>query len=122
MAVEVIEEVFKSIKSYFKALSQFGYKKQSDVDRLLVYNFIIELLTGDMRIYITEDDYRSINQALNCLYGSSCLIPYPQYRNEDALFGHLFDQGIISPRITQDNNLRFTEDDTARFRAANYNR
>ncbi len=106
---------------YFNALTKFGYKKQSDVNKLLVYNFIGEILTGEMRYFITEKDYGAIEQALSCLYGSSCLIPYPQYINDDYLFGHLESGRLITPRITEDNNIRFTEDVRVRFKASNYN-
>ena len=122
MAVEIINDVFNSIGTYFNALTQFGYKKQGDVDKLLVYSFIEEMLTGEMRFFVTEADYRLIEQALSCLYGSSCLIPYPQYANNDYLFGNIESGGLISPRITEDSNIRFTEDDRVRFKASNYDR
>ena len=122
MAVEIINDVFNSIGTYFNALTQFGYKKQGDVDKLLVYSFIEEMLTGEMRFFVTEADYRLIEQALSCLYGSSCLIPYPQYANDDYLFGHIESGGLISLRITEDSNIRFTEDDRVRFKASNYDR
>lgn len=125
MAVEIINDVFNSVNSYFNALTQFGYKKQDDVNRLLIYNFIGEMLTGEMRFFITEADYRLIEQALSCLYGSSCLIPYPQYANDDYLFGHLESGGLIIPRITEDSNIRLIENDTGnriRFKASNYDR
>jgi len=120
--VEIINDVFNSIGTYFNALTQFGYKKQGDVDKLLVYSFIEEMLTGEMRFFVTEADYRLIEQALSCLYGSSCLIPYPQYANNDYLFGNIESGGLISPRITEDSNIRFTEDDRVRFKASNYDR
>lgn len=119
MAVDVLNDVFKSISIYFNTLSQLGYKKQSDVDKLIIYAFIEEMLTGEMRIFVTEDDYRVIEQALTCLYGSSCLLPYPQYANNDSLFGHLESSGLITPRLAQDDNIRFTEDDRVRFKASN---
>ena len=122
MAVEIINDVFNSVGTYFNALTQFGYKKQGDVDKLLVYSFIEEMLTGEMRFFVTEAHYRLIEQALSCLYGSSCLIPYPQYANDDYLFGHIEGGGLISPRITEDSNIRFTEDDRVRFKASNYDR
>lgn len=125
MAVEIINDVFNSMSFYFNALTQFGYKKQEDVNKLLIYNFIEELLTGDMRFFINEADYRLIEQALSCLYGSSCLMPYPQYANNDSLFGHIESGGLIIPRITEDSNLRFIEDDRSiemRFKASNYDR
>lgn len=115
--MEILNQVSSSFSSYFNALTQFGYKKQSDVNRLLAYDFIGEILTGEMRFFITEEDYKIIEQALSCLYGSSCLIPYPQYVNNDSLFGHEMSIDFIMPRITEDSNIRFTEDDNMRFKA-----
>lgn len=120
--MEILNDVAKSMGIYFNTLAQLGYKKQSDVDRLLVYGFFEELLTGEMRYFITEEDYRKIEQALSCLYGSSCLLPYPQYANDDYLFGHVGSSGLINPRITEDSNIRLTEDDRIRFKNSNYNR
>lgn len=77
MGANVLNDISKSLSTYFKLLTQLGYVKQSDVYKLLVYNFIGELLTEDTKVYISEEDYKSIEQALYCLYGSSCLIPYP---------------------------------------------
>ena len=119
--MEITNQVAASLGYYFNALTQFGYKKQGDVNRLLVYSFIEEMLTGEMRYHITEKDYRTIEQALSCLYGSSCLIPYPQHANEDSLFGRMESAILIVPRITEDDNIRFTEDDRMRFKASNYN-
>ena len=119
--MEVLNDVLRSMGYYFNALTQFGYKKQGDVDRLIIYNFIEEMLTGEMREFIKESDYRTIERALYCLYGSSCLIPYPQYVNDDNLFGHRDPGGLITPRLTEDIVIRFTEDDIVRFKATNYN-
>ena len=119
--MELLNQVSESIGVYFNALTQFGYKKQSDVNKLLMYTFIEELLTGEMRYYITEEDYRLIERALSCLYGSSCLIPYPHYINNDYLFGHWGDNSLTSVRFTENNNVRFTENDLIRFKAFNHN-
>ena len=118
MAAAVGNDVLHSINLYFNALSEFGYKQQKDVDKLLVYIFIEDLLTGPMRQYVTEFDLRVISSALNCLYGSTCLIPYPLKFNEDELFGH-FDYDI-KPRVTEGSNIRFTEDGDIRFKASGY--
>lgn len=120
--MKILNDVFKSVSTYFNTLAQLGYKKQTDVEKILVYNFIGEMLTGEMRYFITEEDYRKIEQALSCLYGSSCLLPYPQYANDDYLFGHVGSSGLINPRITEDSNIRLTEDDRIRFKNSNYNR
>lgn len=118
MAVEILDQLFKALNSYFNSLSYFGYKKQSDVNKLLVLDYIYEILTGNMRYYVTEDDYRWIERALSCLYGSSCLVPYPQYANNDTLFGHMDYLDYMESRISEDNNIRFTEDSRVRFKSS----
>ena len=117
--VDILNNIFESTQAYFNTLSKLGYKKQGDVNKLLVYMFIGELLTGDMRHFITKEDYETIEKALYCLYGSSCLIPYPQYANDDYLFGHLKDG---EPRSTEYSEVRSTENSNIRIKASNYNR
>lgn len=120
--MEILNQLASSINTYFRTLTHFGYKKQSDVNKLLVYNFIGEMLTEEMRFFITEEDYKIIEQALYCLYGSSCLIPYPQYINDDSLFGSIEYIKFAVPRITEDTNIRFTEDNRLRLKTSNYNK
>lgn len=77
--------VNESLGRYFNALSKFGYKSYADVDKLLILIFIQELLDSDCRSFITEDEYLIIHKALYCLYGSTCLIPYPEYISDAAI-------------------------------------
>lgn len=120
--MEITDNVYSSVKSYFTALSQLGYKDYDSVYKLLVYTFIEEILTGAMRFFITEEDYRIIEEALSCIYGTTCLMPYPQYINEDSLFGQMESIGYILPRITEDtDNIRVLESEGVRFKASGYN-
>lgn len=71
------ELLYESLRRYFTGLENTGYRKQRDVDRLLILIMIIELLCGELFCFIDEDDKKVIDKALSCLYGSNCLIPYP---------------------------------------------
>jgi hypothetical protein len=73
------EFVYQSISRYFHILGIKGYLSYRDVSRLLVLLFYHHLIYDDYRGYISEEDYTQIGVALNCLYGSTCLIPYPDY-------------------------------------------
>lgn len=77
----MVNDVYNSIVKYFNNLANTGYRKQSDVNRLFLYSEIQELLNNDFRGLISEEDYKDISKALYCLYGSTCLIPYPNYFN-----------------------------------------
>lgn len=79
------EFVYNALCHYFEALGKLGYYKQGDIDKLLVLIYLNTLLTDDYRGYITDEDYAAIERALNCLYGTSCLIPYPEFRKMSNL-------------------------------------
>lgn len=82
LIVDAMDEMtYQAISKYFTHLSNVGYFNQSNVNKLLLLTFIQELVDYDFRGLISEEDYNDINKALYCLYGSSCLIPYPDYYN-----------------------------------------
>ena len=91
---------------YFRTLSNYGYRNYGDVKKLLFYIFIQELVSTPS-IVISEEDYKHIENALYCIYGTSCLIPYPKYC-ENAMYLHLGDIVEISRRL--DENERATEE------------
>lgn len=72
------EYINTSIERYFNALSNTGYMPYSDVYKLIVVIFADELLNGEYKRFVTDDDNTLIHKALYCLYGSSCLTPYPE--------------------------------------------
>lgn len=77
--------VYNSISNYFNTLSKIGYVKDKTVDSILVLIFYYHLLHDDYRGYVNSADYKSIEKALNCLYGTNCLIPYPEYLRMNKL-------------------------------------
>lgn len=103
--MELTNDVYDSVNKYFSVLSHMGYKSYSEVDQLLVYTFIEEMLSGPLSQYITEDDYNNISSSLNCLYGS-CMIPFPDYkRTASSIVSKLPDEY----RITESGIIRLTE-------------
>lgn len=102
----------EALNRYFTALSQFGYKKDSEVESLLVLLFIEDTILDDFSEFVTENDYRIILQALECLYGSNCMIDFPKYANYDSLI-HKSNVYLI-PRITEDATLRVDQKEVIR--------
>lgn len=78
--MEITNDVFKAVNRYFHTLSNLGYKKDKEVFSLIIYLFLEELLCGSWSQFITEKDYNAIDRALYCLYGTSCMILYPDYK------------------------------------------
>lgn len=71
--------VYESIKRYFTSLSMFGYKSYNDTYKLLYIISIRDFIYNDFRGLITEDDYRIIGRSLYNVFGTNCLLPYPQF-------------------------------------------
>ena len=54
--------------------------------KLLVLSFFKDFVFQDYRGILTREDYCLIERALDCLYGTSCLIPYPDYLKMGKLY------------------------------------
>lgn len=73
------EILYNSLSSYYHALSLKGYMPYIDAQKLLILSFYRDFIFNDYRGLLSGEDYHIIESALNCLWGSSCLIPYPDY-------------------------------------------
>lgn len=104
--MELSNEAYNTLVQYFKGLNHIGYKSYTEVYQVLAFLFIEEILYGPMSFMVTDKDYKDINQALYCIYGS-CLIPYPSYL-----------KGMSSSNIRVKDNYRITESEI--LRSANY--
>jgi hypothetical protein len=102
----------EALNRYFITLSQFGYKKYSEVESLLVLLFIEDIVLDKLFDFVTESDYNIILQALECLYGSNCMIDFPKYDNYDSLIRKY--NVYLSPRITEDATLRVDQKEVIR--------
>ena len=78
--------VYQSLMSYFNVLEKKGYIPFPQVLKLLVLCFYRDFVFQDYRGILTKNDYHLIEQALDCLYGSTCLIPYPDYLKMGKLY------------------------------------
>lgn len=86
-----------ALDKYFKVLSITGYK---NTNRLLALLFICKILNSNcFNIYITNEDYNNILQAINCL--SDCLIDMPTYEN--------YRDNIYCKKYVTDDYIRSTD-------------
>jgi hypothetical protein len=73
------EILFNAITAYYNILKVRGYHSYVDAIRLLVLCFYRDFVYHEYNGIFTIEDYSLIEKALNCLFGSTCLIPYPDY-------------------------------------------
>lgn len=98
------EILYNSLSSYFHALEYKGYMPYLQMQKLLVLIFYRDFVYNDYRGLISKDDYLMIERALDCLYGSTCLIPYPDYLKMGKL--HIGEMTEMANRV---KNLENTE-------------
>lgn len=91
------EMIYNALCRYFNVLEKTGYMAIDNALKLLVLIFYRDFVYSDYRCTITKDDYRLIERALNCLYGTTCLIPYPDYLKMGKL--HLSEVTELACRI-----------------------
>lgn len=89
--------LYNSCLRYFTSLGNYGYQSEADVKKLLFYVYIQELV-NTTSIVISEEDYKTIENALYNMYGTTCLMPYPDYC-ERPMYAHLGDIAELSKRV-----------------------
>ena len=98
----------QALDRYFKVLESVGYMSDSDTNKLILLQFLQEFLY-EYSGYITEQDYTQTEAVLQCLAGSSCLVPYKQYKMTSIpVQNYIY---TVPVRITQGVILRNLESD-----------
>ena len=98
------EIIYNALTSYYHALEKLGYMSNSQAQKLLLLIFYRDFVFNDYRGLISREDYQLIERALNCLYGTTCLIPYPDYLKMGKL--HLGEITELAQRV---KNIEDTE-------------
>lgn len=97
--------LLKALTSYLHALELKGYMNKEHSYKLLILAFYWEFMYNDYRALLNKSDYCLIEKALDCLYGTSCLIPYPDYLKMGKL--HLGEMTEMAQRVKdlEDTNV-----------------
>lgn len=91
------EILFEALSEYFHALELKGYMSKGHSMKLLVLSFYRDFVFKDYRGILSKRDYCFIEKALDCIYGTSCLIPYPDYLKMGKL--HLGEMTEMAQRL-----------------------
>ena len=89
--------IFNALTKYYHALEKVGYMSYSHITKLLILIFYRDFCYKDYRGVISKEDYHVIERALDCLFGSSCLMPYPDYLKMGKL--HLGEMTEMAQRL-----------------------
>jgi hypothetical protein len=91
------EILYNSITQYYNTLSKLGHISYDNAYKILLLSFYRDFALNDYRGLISKDDYLTIEKALNCLFGTTCLIPYPDYLKMGKL--HLGEISELAQRV-----------------------
>ena len=99
------EILFEALTKYYHALELKGYMAMPQSAKLLVMCFYRDFMFHDYRGLLSKRDYCLIERALDCIYGTSCLIPYPDYLKMGKL--HLGEMTEMAQRVKdlEDTNV-----------------
>ena len=89
--------LYEALTKYYHALEVKGYMSKAHSTKLLVMAFYRDFMFNDYRAWLSKRDYCLIERALDCLYGTSCLIPYPDSLKRGKL--HLGEITEIAQRV-----------------------
>ena len=98
------ELIYNGVGSYYNALEKTGYMSYANMQKLLLLIFYRDFVFHDYRGLLSKEDYRLIERALDCLWGSTCLIPYPDYLKMGKL--HLGEMTEMAQRIKKAENTK----------------
>lgn len=99
------EILYEALTKYYHALEVKGYMPNTHSFKLLALIFYRDFVYHDYRGLLSKEDYRLIERALDCIYGTSCLIPYPDYLKMGKL--HIGEMTEMSNRVKtlEDTNV-----------------
>lgn len=89
--------LYEALSKYYHALELKGYMSKAHSDKLLILAFFWDFTYNDYQGILSKKDYCLIEKALDCIYGTSCLIPYPSYMRSGKL--HLGEVTELAQRI-----------------------
>lgn len=94
--------LYTALTDYYHTLENTGYMSDAQAKKLLVLVFFRDFIYNDYRGVLTVSEYKTIEEALDCLFGTSCLIPYSEYTKMSKLkLGQLSE---LAKRVTELEN------------------
>ena len=101
--------LYDALSSYYHVLELKGYMPAIHAQKLLLLIFYRDFCYHDYRGLLSKEDYHLIEKALNCLWGSDCLIPYPDYLKMSKLCLGGITELVARTKAVEDFNANVDE-------------
>ena len=111
--MDINQLTLDSINRYHQVLKRTGFMGDLEVYKLFTLSFIDDLFKEDFSWYITEENYKLMDNLITCLSKNSCIIPYIKVASHiEPVKSFLKD---IPIRISENNVIRLAEVDVLRL-------
>ena len=111
--MDINQLTLDSINRYYQVLKRTGFIGDQEVYNLFTLSFLDDLFKKDFSWYITEDDYRIMDNLITCLSKNSCIIPYTKIASHTESIKNFLED--IPTRISENNIIRLAEVDVLRL-------
>ena len=111
--MDINELTLIGIKNYYKVLKSSGFLSYNQVYQLLLLSFIDDLFQDDFSWYITEENYKLIDNLITCLSKNSSIIPYTKVASHIEPVKNFLED--IPTRVSENNVIRLAEVDVLRL-------
>ncbi|MCD8208842.1 MAG: hypothetical protein LUD72_12960 [Bacteroidales bacterium] len=108
------ETLLASLTAYFERLGKAGYMRYDRTCELLALTLVNSFLNGQMSVYVTESDYRTIGRFIAEVTGRNCMVPWQEYSAELPQVGGPMQFVTNYLRGTARGETRVAEDGTLR--------
>lgn len=111
--MDINQLTLASINRYHQVLKRTGFIGDQEVYKLFTLAFIDDLFKEDFSWYITEENYKLIDNLITYLSKDSCIIPYIKIASHTEPVKNFLED--IPIRISENNVIRLAEVDILRL-------
>ena len=111
--MDINQLTLDSINRYHQVLKRTGFIGDQEIYKLFILSFLDDLFKEDFSWYITEENYKLIDNLITYLSKNSCIIPYTKVASHiEPVKSFLED---IPTRVSENNVIRLAEVDILRL-------
>ena len=111
--MDINQLTLDSINRYHQVLKRTGFIGDQEVYKLFTLSFLDDLFKEDFSWYITEKDYKLIDNLITYLSKNSCIIPYTKIVFHTEPIKNFLED--VPTRVSENNVIRLAEVDVLRL-------
>ena len=111
--MDINQLTLDSINRYHRILKRTGFIGDQEIYKLFILSFLDDLFKEDFSWYITEENYKLMDNLITCLSKKSCIIPYIKEASHTEPIKNFLED--VPTRISENNVIRLAEVDILRL-------